>query len=470
MARTIAFNGVNGATGAYLLSVPPSAIARAALGVRIDKVVRAQAEERLQRAAEHGFAPIAGVDPAKLDEAGWGVVFPAQGGRAADAELQPLIDLRREQAGATVPGRFRVFMGGEGYRPGESGRAFLERHGADPFGPADPDVLPYYLLLAGDADEIPFSFQYDLAVQRAVGRVAFRTGEAYAHYAASVVAAESAATSPKTAVFAGVRNADDEATRLSSTTLVSPLAKKLARQKPEWAPGIRELLGDATTKPALRSMLSGEDRASFVFTASHGLGFPRGDPLQADAQGALLCAEWPGPTAWRKPVPPEFYVAAADLPADADLGGAIVFHFACYGAGTPDIDAFARIETGEQVQLADRPFVAALPQRLLERGALAVIGHVDRAWGFSFTWRGNPHLDTFVSTIRRLMEGARVGDAFDYFSLRHLSLARAWSEEVMAIEQFGVDVVPLKLARLWSAERDARSYVVLGDPAVRLNA
>jgi hypothetical protein len=147
-----------------------------------------------------------------------------------------------------------------------------------------------------------------------------------------------------------------------------------------------------------------------------------------------------------------------------------LFHFACYGAGTPATNDFKHMDLGDPIELAAQPFVAALPQRLLEQGALAVIGHVERAWGYSFAWSGNPHLDTFVSTIQSLLDGVRVGAAFDYFNLRHLALSKAWSDEVMAIEEFNARVVPENLARLWTAERDAQSYIVLGDPAARLNA
>ena len=69
-------NGLNGNTGQYL--VPPMDIKQAVAMIR-----GATADERLlrdarawnQRKKEPSFAPMAGVDPKKLSESGWGVIF-----------------------------------------------------------------------------------------------------------------------------------------------------------------------------------------------------------------------------------------------------------------------------------------------------------------------------------------------------------------------------------------------------------
>ena len=61
-----------------------------------------------------------------------------------------------------------------------------------PQGPGTPipSKVPFYLLLVGGPEAIPFEFQYGLALNHFVGRIAFDTAQEYARYAETVVAAE----------------------------------------------------------------------------------------------------------------------------------------------------------------------------------------------------------------------------------------------------------------------------------------
>ncbi len=114
--------------------------------------------------------------------------------------------------------------------------------------------------------------------------------------------------------------------------------------------------------------------------------------------------------------------------------------------------------------------MAKLPQRLLghpKGGALAVVGHVDRAWGSSFIWEGAQQVATFESGLTRLLEGARLGVVVEDFNNRYAELSTELTTRVEAIK-FREIVPPEELAGLWTANNDARSYVVLGDPAVRI--
>ena len=295
-------NGVDGSTGAYLLPpLTPADLSAAARGEWPDPAHLKELKGR-QRRAEATLGPIEGINPKDLAQTGWGIIFPHDAHPLIRESLSDLLALRKKQAGARNSKYYREFVGPDGYRPGESKVAFLARHGVG-LGPADPENMPYYLLIVGDPEIIPFTFQYQLDVQYAVGRVQFDTPDEYLCYARSVVAAETGQIRlAQRAVFFGVCNPDDHATALSATELVEPLAGLISGGHPDWT--VQSWLAADATKQRLTTLMGGEAPPALLFTASHGLGFPCRDPNQLRRQGALLCQDWPGPeaVAWSDPL------------------------------------------------------------------------------------------------------------------------------------------------------------------------
>lgn len=437
--RALFFNGIDAETGDYLLPGMSSA-EFAALARRSPVTV------------SEGRGVKAGVIPEEIESAGWGVVFPYGIDPKVRQALRPLIEHRRSQVAS--PQLFKELF----YRPGTGKRDFLRSFGSLPAGPVDPAVVPYYLLLVGDPRQIPYSFQYDLAVQYAVGRLSFDTPEEYALYAESVVESETReARRRRKAVLFAARHPDDPATADTAEKLVRPLSETLPAEERE------TVLDGEATKTALGRILGGDRSPALLFTVSHGLGFNRVDhPLKTSHHGALVTSDWPGPGSGKGPLAGDECFAAADLGDDADVAGMVTFHLACWTAGTPELDYFL-----PDKRIAEHDFIARLPQRLLAHpggGALAVIGHVDRAWLHTFLWKDVSRTTLFESVLAELMGSVPVGRAMRYFGETSADLAN----DVLSGKNGANGASDEEYSETWVSYRDARSYLILGDPAVRL--
>lgn len=487
----LSFNGIDATSGGYLFEpLSPRDLAELAQGKALESNDPHLKELQARNASKDDahFGVKEGIDATKLEQAGWAVIFPAVKPGSPEAArqaaireaLSPLLQMRRAQATKLVEHRYKEISGGDGYRPGETKQKFLARLGVGP-GPADPDKLPYYLLFIGSPQQIPFHVQYQIDVQYAVGRLDFDTIEEYGNYANSVVAAETGGLMlPRELAMVGVANPDDMATLLSRKHLVGPLAD-LAQswtqgELPGWS--VTRHFDEQATKSRVSELFGGAKTPALMFTASHGIGFDQGDPLQQRRQGALLLQDWTGPKQWGKPIDESLYFSGDDLRSDAGMLGMIAFNFACYGGGTPQHDEFSKQAFKQRKTIADVPFISGLHRKMLghpKGGALAAIGHVERAWGYSFMWgtgKGGAverQLAVFESTLRSLMSGAPVGLALEYFNERYAEMSSDLSQQLEALEWDADAVDPHTLANMWTSSNDARGYAIAGDPAVRLS-
>ena len=458
----ITFNGIDVTSGEYLT---PPVDADDFARIVLDRPPEGVEDLRWRLFAKEEKAALRDAhDPKNLKEAGWAILFAEDADPRIEQALEPLISLRRKQV--DNEGRFRILRGEQGFRDSDNKIRFLKRAGVTPAGPVDPDAMPYYILMVGSPSRIPFEFQYQLDVAYAVGRLHFDDVSSYRHYADSVVAVEDKQRDKVRTGLFGTAHPNDEATQRSAEDLVSALATAIRERAPEVA--VDHRAPESATKAALADLLGNSASPRLAFTATHGLGTPVGHSDQQALQGALVCQDWPGPG---NSIGSSHYFAASDVDPSADYSGLIAFLFACYGAGTPQFDDFSGPDEGQPRTLANAPFVGALPKALLghESGAaLAVVGHVDRAWTYSFDWpEVGPQTAIFEDTLFRLFAGYPIGYAMEMFNERHAELAVDLHDSeglVGTADQLTSDEV----AGLWTAKNDSRNYALLGDPAVRL--
>ncbi|WP_437675038.1 hypothetical protein [Sorangium sp. So ce131] len=415
-------------------------------------------------------------DPDDLVEQRWGVIAPA--GAAGDrllALIRPLIDARREAQGGHPVKIFRVPPG----MPPEDAARWRKEH-------FDASVeltheLPRYQLLLGDLHEVPLALQQHQSTDGFVGRLCFREERAYEAYVAKVLRWEKArAEAAASAKFFTVHDGT-AATMMGYRSLTRPAIAQLAKYKLDAAdlgsqsqPSPDELLG-VVKRP----------EPTVLFTVSHGAGAPRGGWRaagdQRDLQGAMSFGN-------------AGKLTGGDLGDAPFLPGGIWFMLACYGAGTPDASAYRhwleRLRQSHQFRgpaesvlaglppSGQRPFIARLPQAALANpnGPLAVMGHIDLAWTYSFEERDTGSAvsrpSKFVDFVRTALNARRIGSSFRELLKASLLTSFELNGLYDKAEREGAAHVPdaARLGHLWMLRQDLAGYILLGDPAVRLPA
>jgi hypothetical protein len=110
-------------------------------------------------------------------------------------------------------------------------------------------------------------------------------------------------------------------------------------------------------------------------------------------------------------------------------------------------------------------------------GPLAMIGHVDLAWTYSFSDPRNLARRVparILSVLDAWLRRARAGVALDALMRFYREANDALMERYQAQADAQVDGLPdptdpAERAQLWMLRNDLRGYVLLGDPAARLS-
>ncbi len=386
----------------------------------------------------------------ELSEEGWAILFPESAGPGTRDALKPLMDHRRNQVGPL----FREFE----YKMGESVQQFLGRNGAGA-GVVNRAMIPANILIVGDPGWtgdptlIPYDFQIDLGIQFSVGRLALEKDEDFSVYASKLVSYERALPREplKLGLFAPVHQGDI-VSKIVLENLANPLKLGIsARIGPE---KVDEVFGSVATKERLTRMIS--NAQGVIVSMSHGVSG------QSRQTSSILCADWEGvgTPLCDQDLFSEGDVCSLTKRGERDgINGSVFVMFEAYGCG------------GLQTK-SSAPYVSALSNSLLACpgiSTLAVVGRLSEGSTCTFDWFGRGgDVWTYVMLVDSLMTGAKVGESLSFLRERQKVLAGQIAS--LTDSQLLRLAYPsgTELLRLWDVYRDARGFVLLGDPATRL--
>jgi hypothetical protein len=442
-------------------------------------------------AREERFLADITADANDLVRQGWGVVAPE--GPDGDRLMALVQDLARARADEQAAEVLVIRV-----PPGLSAEATVAwRKDTYPtlYG-EDEARRPRYLLILGDLDGVSLDTQQVLAQDGLPGRLACATDDGYGAYVAKVLAWQRAPARQDRAraLFYTVHDGTS-ATAAGHTKLIQPCHDRCARTARDKARAFPasavELLGAPSPDPDELLALAAARDPSVLLSMSHGLGPPRRrpwSPAEARAhQGAMSFGE-------------EGALEPRDLAAQPFLPGGLWIYFACFGAGTPHASAYRHwldmlaqhgmtglgpvSATLRGLDQGGGGFVSGLAKAALANpdGPLAVLGHVDLAWSYSYEElrvagdqrvTGTNRSLNFFHLMAKLVAGERAGAASLALKLQQASVSAELTAHYDRCKRAGAaeGATPaerLALGNLWMLHQDLLGYALLGDPAVRL--
>lgn len=422
-------------------------------------------------------------EPDSLREQRWALVVPDnERGKRLESILAPLCERRSDEQGREVKihrappemnaARARDFLDEEMYPKSRSSREHAR-----------------YILLAGAPEDLSMDLQEELTGDgsRCVGRLPFDREADYAAYVAKVVTRERDAARPRKARAVFLTAQDMSPAVLSGHEfVVGPVAWRCSEARKKGFFPASSVVAEEMQAGAKGRLLELADarEPSLLFTLSHGVGAGASGWASAEEQRREQGNMWLGNRTT---------LNADEVSQRAFLPGGVWFYFACFGAGTPVRSAYQpwmerlvqsrmmhehALEGVERSRpLNARPFIAALPQAALAnpKGPLAVIGHLDQAWicAFHDLRTGESHANRLEDVLTSLVEGYRAGLALQSLSRFASKADRELRKQYQADAEAESSGRPhstdmAERAYLWMERHDVTSYVLLGDPAVRL--
>lgn len=420
------------------------------------------------------FMAPADVDPGNWRDPsiGWGVVLPdsdappADKARALDAPecVRTLIAARSNApvfryVSTLPPGILRRYApDGSHTDPGLAGLRGM-----------DANAVPKFLLIIGSPTEIPWSFQYRLQLDAAVGRLDLDQA-GLEHYITALLGEWTGAKVTRaTPVVWAVDHGPQDITRLMRRTIADRLTKAFATDAGnEFAMQGGALAEENSTGAALLDALVTRTPA-FIATSSHGATGPLDAPKVMQAQLG---------------VPVDRDHSALPLKTLTDTWsphGAIWYAHACCSAGCESMSSFAGVASSDSTLGQTLTALGALgaqstplPRLLLGKAspARAFIGHVEPT--FDWTLRDTRNGQTTTAHIVEALYGQLHRAAKPPLGLAMQTYYRGvgglWRDvanardDVNAFKAGAVD----ELRRLRLIASDLESMVLLGDPTVTI--